>query len=125
MKTDEIDRIVARIDETRIAEHFRNPDRPDTRFVKSRRRQDPAVRRAKGRLRTAVYRNRLDQRGAPSSYDVAMALLIALATVPSLSSMSVEDQGLVELALTDLHERGFDLSEVDKVLRRIRVRMRS
>lgn len=42
----DVDRIVARIDETRVAEHFRNPDRADSRFVKARRRQDPAIGRA-------------------------------------------------------------------------------
>ncbi|MBN9602034.1 MAG: hypothetical protein J0G33_03795 [Afipia felis] len=53
-----------------------------------------------------------------------MALLVALATVPSLLTMTKGDQSLVELALTDLHERGFELKEVDNVLRRIRARMR-
>jgi hypothetical protein len=58
-KPSDVDRIVAKIDETRIAEHWRNPDRPDAKFVKRRRRQDPKITRAKTRARTAVYRNRV------------------------------------------------------------------
>jgi hypothetical protein len=76
-KADEVARVVSQIDETRQAEHFRNPDRPDARFVKPRRRQDPAIGRAKARVRTAHYRNGLDQRCAPSTYTIAMALVKA------------------------------------------------
>lgn len=35
---EEVARIVAGLDETRQAEHFRDPDRPDATFVKPRRR---------------------------------------------------------------------------------------
>jgi hypothetical protein len=123
MKSDEVDRIVARIDETRVAEHFRNPDRPDAKFIKARRRQDPAVRRAKTRLRTAAYRNRLDQRGTPSTYEIAMALVVALVTTPSSSLMSRSDWTLVGRALADLQRRGFDLAEVRSTLRKLRDRI--
>jgi hypothetical protein len=53
LRAEDVDRTVARIDETRVAEQFRNQDRPDAKFVKNGRRQDPAIGRAKARLRTA------------------------------------------------------------------------
>jgi hypothetical protein len=123
VKSDEVDRIVARIDETRSSEHFRIPDRSNAHFVKPRRRQDPAIRRAKTRLRTAAYRNRLDQRCAPSTHEIAMALVVALVTTPSSSSMSRSDWTLVGRALADLQRRGFDLAEVRSTLRKLRDRI--
>jgi hypothetical protein len=39
----DVDHIVAKIDETRISELWRNPDRPNARFVKQVRRQDPKI----------------------------------------------------------------------------------
>jgi len=119
---DDVDRIVAKIDETRVAEHFRNPDRPDAKFVKAARRQDPAIGRAKTRLRTAHYRNRLDQPGAPSSYQIGMALVVAFATAKP-DSMSRSDWNLVGRAMADLQRRGYDLAAVKATLRRIRHQM--
>ena len=124
MKTvkSDADRVVKQIDETRVAEHFRNPDRADSRFVKARRRQDPAIRRAKARLRTANYRNRLDQRGAASAHEIGMALVVALVTTES-KSMTKTDWNLVGRALADLQSRGFDLLEVRASLRKLRDQM--
>lgn len=122
MKSDDVARIVARIDETRVAEHYRNHDRPDSRFVKARRRQDPSIGRAKARIRTAHYRNRLDERRAPSTHEIAMSLVVALVTAES-KSMSKTDWNLVGRALADLQARGFDLQEVKSNLRRLRNRM--
>ena len=121
-KPDDVDRIVSQIDETRMAEHFRNPDRPDSRFVKPRRRQDPAIRRAKGRLRTAAYRNRLDQRAAPSTTQIAMSLVVALVT-SRLDALTEVDRGIVGRMLTDLQNRGFSVSESHAMLRRLRDRI--
>ncbi len=121
-KRDDVDRIVDQIDVTRIAEHFRNPDRPDARFARSRGRQDPKIRRAKGRVRTAHYRNRLDQAKRPSTYQIGMALVISLVTADS-ESMSRSDWNLVGRALADLQSRGFDLLEVKGSLRKLRNRM--
>lgn len=121
-KTSEIDRIVARIDETRVAEHFRNPDRPDSRFVRARRRQDPAIRKAKTRLRTAHYRARLDQRRSPATSVIGMALVAALVTAKR-SEMSREDWNLVARALLDLQRRGFDLAEIKDTLQRFKRRV--
>ena len=121
-KASEVDRIVAAIDEARVAEHFRNPDRPDSRFVKPRRRQDPAVRRAKTRLRTASYRNRLDERRAASTSVIGMALVMALVTAKQ-SLITPGDRDLIGRALTDLQSRGFDLLEVRDTLQRLRRRV--
>lgn len=121
-KTNEIDRIVAMIDETRVAEHFRDPDRPNARFVAKRRRQDPAIGRAKTRLRTARYRNRLDQRCAPASAVIGMALVTAF-VASSISSMTDNDWDLVGRAMADLQRRGYNLAEVKDVLRRFKARV--
>ena len=118
LKTEDVARIVARIDETRVAEHFRNPDRPNAKFVKADRRQDPAIGRTKTRLRTAHYRNRLDQAKRPSTYQIGMALVMSLATA-SADSMSRSDWNLVGRALADLQRRGFDIAEAKKTLRRL------
>jgi hypothetical protein len=95
-KPSDVDRIVAKIDETRIAEHWRNPDRPDAKFVKRRRRQDPKITRAKTRARTAVYRNRLDQ---PTWKPLATCLFdepVPMAPAPALAP--ADDEALCEIA---------------------------
>lgn len=121
-KSEDVDRIVSQIDETHMAEHFRSLDRPDTRFVKPRRRQDPAIRRAKGRLRTAEYRNRLDQRAAPSTTQIAMSLVVALVT-SRLDELIETDRGLVARMLVDLQRRGFSVAESKNMLRCLRNRI--
>jgi hypothetical protein len=121
-KPDDVDRIVSQIDETRNVEHFRNPDRPDSRFVKTRRRQDPAITRAKARIRTAHYRNRLDQRRAPSTQQIAMSMVVALVSAP-LDQLTEADRGLVARMLVDLQNRGFSVSESQAMLRRLRNRI--
>ncbi len=118
----EVDRIVARLNETRTTEHYRNHDRPDSRFVKPRRRQDPSIGRAKARIRTAYYRNRLDERGAASTHEIGMAMVMALVTSDA-ENMTKTDWNLVGRALADLQSRGFDLAEVKSTLRRLRNRM--
>jgi hypothetical protein len=118
----DVDRIVARIDETRVAEHWRNPDRPDGTFVRSRRRQDPKVTRAKARARTAMYRNRLDHRRAPTTYQIAMALVVALVT-SRLDELTASERGLVGRMLVNLQSRGFSVVESQEMLIRLRNRM--
>jgi hypothetical protein len=122
-KSDEVTRIVSEIDDIRITEHFRNPDRPDARAGKPRRRQDKAIIRAKTRARTAAWRVRLDQRRSPSTYQIGMALVVALATA-KFEQMTDSDWSLVTNAMVDLQRRGYDLAEVKESLRRIRHRMR-
>jgi hypothetical protein len=121
-KPSDVDRIVAKINETRQSEHWRNPDRPNSRFVKQVRRQDPKITRAKTRARTALYRNRLDQRGAPSTHQIAMALVVALVTA-RLDELTEVDRGIVGRALVDLQGRGFSVVEAKNMLRKLRNRM--
>jgi hypothetical protein len=119
----DVDQVVARIDETRVAEHWRNPDRPDATFVKQRRRQDPKIRRAKGRARTAVWRNGLDRLRRPESRDIGMSLVVALVTSEHLLDMTQTEVRFVTAALADLKHRGFARDQTLKVLRRLRTRL--
>jgi hypothetical protein len=121
-KPSDVDRLVAQIDETRVAEHWRNPDRPDAKFVKRRRRQDPKITRAKTRARTALYRNRLDQRGAPTTHQIGMAMVMSLVTA-RLDELTAADRGLVRRALVDLQGRGFSVVEARNMLLKLRARM--
>jgi hypothetical protein len=120
---DEVDRIVAQIDETRRAEHWRNPDRPDGKFAKKSRRQDPKITRAKTRARTAMYRNRLDQRCCPSTNQIGMSLVIALVTAARSYELTEMDRGIVRRALQDLQKRGFSVVEARNMLLKLRARI--
>ncbi len=120
MKSDDVDRIVEKLDETRMAEFFRVPDRPNGRaMTRLQRRQDPAIGKARARIRTAHCRVRLDQAKRPSTSQIGMALVKALVTSPS-SIMTRSDWNLVGRALADLQSRGFDLLEVRSALRKLR-----
>ena len=122
MRSEDIDRIVAEIDETKVATQFRNPDRPDARFVRPGRRQDQAVGRAKARLRTASYRVRLDSRRSPSTSQIGMALVVALVT-SSMDEFTAADRGILARALVDLQARGFSIVEAKAMLLRLRGRL--
>jgi hypothetical protein len=122
LKPEDVDRIVAKIDETRVAEHWRNPDRPDGKFVRSRGRQDPAIGRAKTRLRTAHYRNRLDQAKRPSNYQIGMSPVVALVTA-RMDELTDLDRSLVGKAPVDLQGGGFSVVEAKSMLRKLRNRM--
>jgi hypothetical protein len=111
----DVDRLVAAIDETRQAEHFRSPTR-------ARQRQDPAISRAKTRLRTAVYRNRLDQRRAASTDVIGRAMVRALVTA-NLESITAGDRDVIGRALLGLRDAGYSLTEVRDTLRRLRRRL--
>ncbi len=122
VEDNEVERIVAAIDETRRTEYFRDPDRPNSKLVRRRRRQDPAIGKAKARLRTAAYRNRLDQRCVPSTCQIGMALVFALVTA-KFDELTEADRGLVGRALVDLQQRGFSVDEAKEMLRRLRRRL--
>jgi len=120
---EDVDRVVAALDETRRTEFYRDHDmRPDSRFVRDRGRQDPAITRAKARIRTAHYRNRLDQKRIPSTATIGMALVAALVT-SRMVELTEEDRGLVGRMLVDLRQRGFDIVASKNMLRRLRNRM--
>jgi hypothetical protein len=118
---DETRRIVDRIDETRRSEYFRNPDRPGS--VHRAPPRDPAIIRAQSRLRVAAWRNRMDERRAPTSAQIGAALVDALATAGNLDKLTVDDDGLVGHALFLLQRKGFDIIETKETLKRVRSRL--
>lgn len=114
---------VEKIDRESMALHFRNPDRPTTCFSHPRVRQDPEIIRAKARARTREWRLNRDRAGRPELAVIGMALVKALVTIPSLGELSESEKNLVGRALLDLQKSGFDLTEVNKVLRKHRKRL--
>jgi hypothetical protein len=117
-----IDAIVAVLDETRETEYFRNPDRPSGRFIQNRRWQDPEVSRAKARIRTAHWRNRMDARGAPTASQIGMAMVKSLVT-SRLDELTDAERSLIGRALVELQVRGFCIVETKNVLRKLRNRL--
>lgn len=101
----------------------RDPERPDSRFVKPRRRQPIEVRKAQQRLRTARWRSEMDRRKAPTVAEVGMALAVALATTNWSDKLTSLDYDLIRRALNDLKARGYSIDEAKNTLRRLRVRM--
>ena len=118
-----VDERVAELDAARASYFFRDPDRPDARFAKSRARVAPEVRKAQGRLRTSRWRSELDRKRAPTMRDIGMAMAVALATTSNLRELTMDDQRLVQRALHDLKARGFSIDEAKATLRRLRIRM--
>lgn len=123
MRSTDIDAQVGQIDRMRESDLFRDPDRPSTKFIGSRLRQDPRVRRAKARARTAAWRNDLDRLKRPEASDIGMALVTALVTSQNLLDMTKPEVRFVTAALEDLDARGFDRAQTLLVLRRLRNRL--
>jgi hypothetical protein len=122
-RVDDVKRTVAAIDSTRQTEHFRNDDRPDGRAVRARRKGlHPDVIRAQARVRVAAWRNRQDAARIPTTAQIGMAMIVALATARQ-SQLTEEDRGLVGRALVSLQERGFSVVETKAVLARLRDRI--
>lgn len=99
---------------------FRDPDRPSTSYVPKRPKQDPDVKRAKAKMRTAAWRARRDQDKCPETRDIGMSLLTALVTSPDLGNMTGPAVRIVGAALADLEARGFDREQIKLVMRRFR-----
>ena len=135
----DVARTVAVIDKARLEYACRDPDRPDAKFVPVRSSQDPEIVKAKRqrvrrsrtdpqvvkaqtRRRTAHWRRDLDTRRAPTTAQVAMAMLTALVT-SGLDELTPSDRGLVGRMLLDLQARGFSISETQATLRRLRKRI--
>ncbi|MGY2938516.1 hypothetical protein ACVWZ6_008118 [Bradyrhizobium sp. GM6.1] len=114
---------ISEMDAAKGAYFQRNAERPDSRFVKPRRRQPIEVRKAQQRLRTARWRSDMDRRRAPTTTEVGMALATALATTSWHDRLTPADYDLIRRALMDLEARGFSISETRKTLRRLRDRM--
>jgi len=123
MRSADVDNQVGQIDQMRETDLFRDPDRPSTRFIKPRKRQDIRIRRAKGRARTSAWRNDLDRRRCPEARDIGMSLVVALVTSNDLLDMTNPEVRFVTAALADLESRGFDRAQTLLVLRRLRNRL--
>jgi DNA-binding MarR family transcriptional regulator len=123
LRPSDIDMIVDKINKRKESEFFRDPDKPSTRFVQVRQRQDPKIRQAKARARTAAWRNGLDRLHRPEARDIGMALVTALVTSRDLMNMTEPEVRFVSAALADLESRGFDRKQTLRVLRRLRNRL--
>jgi hypothetical protein len=119
--TTETQRVVDAIDETRLTEQWRDPDRPDARVFRGRGRVAPEIVRAQTRLRTAHWRVRMDRKKAPTSAEIGMSLVYALIT-SRMGELTFTDKDLVSRMLMDLQERGFSVVEARSTLRRMRNR---
>lgn len=122
LRPEDLDRI-AEMDDAKGVYFQRDPDRPDSTFVKPRRRQPVEVRRAQQRLRTARWRSERDRRKAPTTEQVGMALAVALATTSWSDKLTSADYDLIRRALDDLQARGFSIEEAKKTMRRLRIKM--
>jgi hypothetical protein len=123
-RADETARVVAALDETRMTEYFRNPDRPDGSIMRPRRqRQPPEVIKAKSRIRVAHWRNEQDRKHAPTTQQIGSAMVVALASTANLDELTCDDPGLVGKMLVDLQRRGFDILETRDTLKRLRSRL--
>lgn len=121
-RADETRRIVDKLDETKNAEYFRNPDRPGA--VRRSQPRDPAVIRAQSRLRVAAWRVEQDRKRAPTVNQIGMRLAVALATMENLDQLNPGDPGIVGRMLLDLQSQGFDVGETLATLKRLRKRLR-
>lgn len=119
---EDVDRI-SEMDAAKGVYFQRDPDRPDSRFVKPRGRVPLEVRRAQQRLRTARWRSERDRRKAPTTEQVGMSLAVALATTSWSDPLTKADYDLLSRALLDLQARGFSISETKKTMRRLRIRL--
>lgn len=114
--------VVAEIDEVRVSTFSRNPDRPDARFVRNRVSGGRDVAKARQRLRTAAWRRSNDERGRPTADQIGRALLMAVVTSPDFADLIDRELTVVRRALNSMQSNGFDLNEIQDVMRRIRRR---
>lgn len=105
-----------------VAKQFvRGADRPDGKFVRLRLVDDQLT-KAKQRLRTAVWRDANDRKGRPTSDQIGRALLMAVCTTRDFAKLLDADLSVVRRATDDMVARGFKLSEIHSVMRKIRWR---
>src|SRR5260370_864504 len=87
-----------RVVNVRQSVFYRDPDRPDSRYVKPCVRVPPEVKKAKARLRTARYRSDLDRKRRPTTHDIGMSMAVALATTSNLRGLTGAELDLFERA---------------------------
>lgn len=123
--TDDVQQRVDRMIAERKAALFRDPDRPNPVFTRSRRgRTVPTeVLREQGRTRVARHRVMLDRKRAPTVEQMGRALIAALATMDDINTMTAVELPIFNRMLVDLRDRGFHIEEAKRTLRRLRNRM--
>lgn len=94
----------------------------DGTLLRKGMRQPVDIVRAKTRRRTARWRAENDAAQRPEVSDIALALLHALLR-SNLRDLTADERTLVGAALIDLHQRGYKLSEVLHVCKRVRRRL--
>lgn len=124
-RTDEVQQRVDRMVAERRTALFRDPDRPNGSFTRSRRGRTvpPEVIREQGRTRVARHRVELDRRRAPTVEQIGRALIAAFATMDDVNKMTAHELPLFNRMLLDLRDRGFDIDEAKRTMRRLRNRM--
>lgn len=122
--TDEMMRTVDRMIAERKATLFRDPDRPNGTFTHGRRGRTvpPEVLREQGRTRVARHRMELDRRRAPTVEQMGRALIAAYAVMEDVNKMMAVELPVFNRMLVDLRDRGFDIEEAKRTLRRLRNR---
>jgi hypothetical protein len=119
---EDVDAIVSALDDTRSTEYFRSDSRPSAEFFRPRGRQPVEITRAKTRIRTAHWRNRMDRLGRPTASQVGLAMVRALVT-STIDELTEADRGLLGRTLVDLQVRGFSIVEAKAALRKLREEM--
>jgi hypothetical protein len=114
---------VDEIDKARRQYFSRSPDRPQGR-VRTRSRQPKEVVRAKDRLKTAAWRDKLDRLKRPEGAAVAMQFLVstvAVAREAGLDGLEAfrNSEVAFQHALDELVSRGFDRDECKSVVKRL------
>jgi hypothetical protein len=118
----EVDEI-AKLYDMRKTVFFRDPDRPDPKFVRPRRIvRTIDVIRAKGRARTAAWRAENDKTKRATLEQIGKSLCVALVT-SNLDELTDRERSLVGRMLIDLQERGFNIIESRNTLKRLQKRL--
>jgi hypothetical protein len=86
---------VSHIDLLKQQYHPRSESRARSRTIEHAGRPDPALRKAKDRLRNAAWRNEQDQLRRPEAAVIAMALLKALCTIESVEQVDEKTAGIL------------------------------
>lgn len=110
---------VESIDRDRLAHFERAGTRPVSRITPVRPPPTKEALKARGRRRTAAWRYGLDQRHAPESATVGLALLSAVVSLTKHELDGITAK-IVNRAFVDLTSRGYDRCEIEAVFRRFK-----
>jgi hypothetical protein len=93
----------------------RSTGRPSSKLHRSPTATSKPLQRARGRLRTAAWRLKLDAKRRPESDVIGSALLSAVATQPKGSIVDPASVKIISAAFEDLIARGYDRGEIEAV----------